>query len=175
MEFQFRFSVETPNASILGHVQVQTRFGDEHLIHLESESGSGTYIFSMKELYVHLFQGLEQWPREEAREQECSGSGAVEHEADREQWRHKNTVLHSALHEKLSSANECSVCASCRLRQDTRRLRADWGDKAVGLLWYLTVSTIREHGTGWQVWRPKRVVRASARRLFFSLPKCVHR
>ena len=44
----------------------------------------------MVELYVHLFQGLE-------------------HNVDREEWLRKNDLLHSALHEKLLSANECSV------------------------------------------------------------------
>ena len=139
-------------------MQVQTRFGDEHRIHLESESESCTSIFSMAELYVHLFQGLEQWRR--------SGAVAV-HKADLEQWRRKNTVLHSALHEKLLSANDCSVCGGSRLWKRQRAdwsNKVDWSNKAVGLLWDLTVSTIREHGTGWQAWRPNRVVRPRGER-----------
>ena len=58
-------------------------------MHLESDGES----FSMVELYVHLFQGLE-------------------HNADREEWLRKNDLLHSALHDKLLSANECSVSVS---------------------------------------------------------------
>ena len=42
----------------------------------------------------------------------------------------------------------------------SRKQHADWSFKAVGLLWDLTVRTIREHGIGWQVWRPTRVVSA---------------
>ena len=123
------------NVSILGHLQVQARFGDEHRIHLESEGEN----LSMLELYIHLFE----YP---------------EHNADLEQWRRKNAILHSALHDKLLSANECSVCAGSRLRQDTRERRPDWSFKAVGALWDLTVSTIDEHGTGWQAWRHTPVV-----------------
>ena len=93
----------------------------------------------MVELYVNLFQGLE-------------------HNADLEQWGRKNAVLHNALHEKLLNASECSVCAGSKLRQDTRWQRAGWSLKAVGLLWDLTASTIREHGTGWQAWRPTHIV-----------------
>ena len=102
-------------------MQVQARFGDEHRIHLESNGES----FSMAELYVHLFQRLG-------------------HNADLEQWRRKNTVLHGALHEKVLSANECSVCVGSRLWQDTRYKAADWSFKAVGSLWDLTVSTDRK-------------------------------
>ena len=64
--FYFGFSVETPDSPMLGHLQVQARFGDEHRIHLDSIGES----FLMVELYVHLFQGLE-------------------HNADVEQWRLK--------------------------------------------------------------------------------------
>ena len=106
-------------------MQVQARFGDEHRIHLDA-FGEG---FSMVELYVHLFQG---W----------------EHKADMEQWGRKTTVLHSALHEKISRAKECSVCGGSRLWQDSRWQHSDWSFKLISLLWDLTVRTIREHGTG---------------------------
>ena len=65
---------------------MQARFGDDHRIHLESEGDS----FSMLELYVRLFRGLE-------------------YSADLEQWRRKNVLLHGALHQKLLSAQDCSV------------------------------------------------------------------
>ena len=92
----------------------------------------------MVKLYVHLLQGLE-------------------HKEGQEQWRRKSTALHNALHEKLLSARDCPVCVGCRLRQDTRWQSADWNFKAVILLFDFTANTIREHGTGWQAWRPTRV------------------
>ena len=116
------------------------RFGNEHRVHFEAEDES----VSMVELYVHLFRGLE-------------------HDADLEQWRRKNAVLHNALHDKLPNAAECPVCASSRLRRDTRWPCADWSFKAIGSLWDLTARTIRQYGTGWQAWRPARMVSAMQR------------
>ena len=95
----------------------------------------------MSELYANLFRVPEQI-------------------VDVDRWRRKNNALHNALHEKLIDCSSCTVCASSRLWQDSRVKHADWSFKALAALWDLTVSTILEHGTAWQAWRPTRAVRA---------------
>ena len=96
---------------------------------------------SMSELYANLFRVPEQI-------------------VDVDRWRRKNNALHNALHEKLIDCSSCTVCAASRLWQDSRVKHADWSFKALAALWDLTVSTILEHGTAWQAWRPTRAVRA---------------
>ena len=115
--------------------EVSSRYGENPRIELavhEGKTCSGVY--SMHDLYVYLFCGLEQ-------------------NSEPEQWRNVVTALHDAVHEKLPKSTQCDVCTGSRLRQDKRWENTDWNFNAVRLLWTVVVSTIDKHGVGWSAWR----------------------
>ncbi len=119
--------------------EVGARFAEDHRVHLVlSKEPVLEKSYSMLELYIHLFRGVEA------------------HEDPQDQWRNFANALHGASHEKLQESRQCSVCKGCRLWQDSRWTHADWDFKAICLLWDAVVATVHQYGTAWSAWRPAR-------------------
>ena len=117
------------------HEEVMTRFGSDHRLHVtQRQQDVPETSFSMGEIYSYLFQHRE-------------------HSADPEQQQHVLDGIHSALHEKLTQSNTCSVCGGTRLWNDARQTRQPWTFNALCLLWDALTATIIQHGTRWSVWR----------------------